>query len=149
MEEINNIYEEYSVDELAKSNLPNLVFVYQFLNNKKFSVDMKYWEKSVDVLISRGHKKIKDIEILMLVWLQDLNWIGSIKVFNYFLSLDVNELKDLILDAFQFAYIENDTEWTINLWNLILNKKDGDMIKKILKENINLSQFIEKILNEK
>lgn len=85
----------------------------------------------------------------MLVWLQDLNWIGSIKVFNYFLSLDVNELKDLILDAFQFAYIENDTEWTIKLWNLILNKKDGDIIIKILKENINLSQFIEKILNEK
>ena len=143
-----NIYEEYSIEELAKSKIPNLVFVYQFLNIKDLEIDMKYWEKCADVLIFRGHEKIKDIEFLMLIWLQDLNWSDSIKIFNYFLSLDINELKDLIIDAFDLAYHQDDVEWAINLWNLLLNKKDGYIIEKNLKENVYLSQFIEKVLKE-
>lgn len=144
-----NIYEEYSIEELAKSKIPNLVFVYQFLNIKDLEIDMKYWEKCADVLISRGHEKIKDIEFLMLIWLQDLNWSGSIKIYNYFLSLDINELNDLIMDAFDLAYHQDDVEWAINLWNLLLNKKDGYIIEENLKENVYLSQFIEKVLKEK
>lgn len=84
----------------------------------------------------------------MLIWLQDLNWNGSIKIFNYFLSLDINELNDLIIDAFELAYRQDDIEWTINLWNLLLNKKDGYIIEENLKENVYLSQFIEKVLKE-
>lgn len=149
MLKMNNIYEEYSVEELAKSKMSNLVFVYQFLNVKDLKVDMKYWDKCADVLISRGHKKIKNVEFLMLSWLQDLNWIGSIKIFNYFLSLDVNELNDPFIDAFELAYHQNDVEWAINLWNLLLNKKDGNRIEKNIRENNYLSKFIEKILDEK
>lgn len=52
-----NIYEEYSVEELAKSKIPNLVFVYQFLNIKDLAIDMKYWEKCAEVLIFRDIKK--------------------------------------------------------------------------------------------
>lgn len=148
MVSVSSIYEEYSIEELAKSKMPNLVFVYQFLNIKDLAIDMKYWEKCADVLIFRGHKKIKDIEFLMLIWLQDLNWSGSIKIFNYFLSLDINELNDLIMDAFELAYRQDDFECAINLWNLLLNKKDGFIIEGNLKENVYLSQFIEKVLNE-
>lgn len=54
----------------------------------------------------------------MLIWLLDLNWSGSIKIFNYFLSLDINELNDLIMDAFEFAYRQDDIEWVINLCRL-------------------------------
>lgn len=144
-----NIYEEYSVEELAKSKIPNLVFVYQFLNIKDLAIDMKYWEKCADVLICRGHKRIKDVEFLMLIWLQDLNWSGSIKIFKYFLALDVNDLNELFIDSFQLAYLQNDVEWAINLWNLLLNKKDGNIIEKNIRENICLSKFIEEILDEK
>lgn len=146
---INNICEEYSVEELAKSKISNLVFVYQFLNIKDLKVDMKYWDKCADVLIYRGHKKIKDVEFLMLSWLQDLNWIGSIKIFKYFMALDVNELNDPFMDAFELAYLQNDLEWAINLWNLLLNKKDGNIIEKNIRENNYLSKFIERILDEK
>ena len=34
-----NIYEEYSIKELAKSKMPNFVFVYQFLNIKDLAID--------------------------------------------------------------------------------------------------------------
>lgn len=64
------------------------------------------------------------------------------------MSLDINELNDLIMDAFELAYRQDDFEWAINLWNLLLNKKDGFIIAGNLKENVYLSQFIEKVLNE-
>lgn len=64
------------------------------------------------------------------------------------MSLDINELNDLIMDAFELAYRQDDFEWAINLWNLLLNKKDGFIIEGNLKENVYLSQFIEKVLNE-
>ena len=85
----------------------------------------------------------------MLIWLQDLNWSGSIKIFKYFLALDVNDLNELFIDSFQLAYLQNDVEWAINLWNLLLNKKDGNIIEKNIRENICLSKFIEEILDEK
>ncbi len=141
---MSNIYEEYSVEELAKTKIPNLVFVSQFLDIKDLRIDMKYWEICADVLICRGHEKIRDVELLMFNWLQDLNWIGSIKIFNYFLTLDVNELNDVFIDAFQLAYLQNDIEWAINLWNLLLNKKDGNIIEENIRENIYLQKFIER-----
>lgn len=52
------------------------------------------------------------------------------------------------MDAFELAYRQDDFEWAINLWNLLLNKKDGFIIEGNLKENVYLSQFIEKVLNE-
>lgn len=64
------------------------------------------------------------------------------------MSLDINELNDLIMDAFELAYRQDDFECAINLWNLLLNKKDGFIIEGNLKENVYLSQFIEKVLNE-
>ena len=67
----------------------------------------------------------------MLIWLQNLNWSGSIKIFNYFLSLDINELNDLIMDAFELPYRQDDVEWAINLWNILLNEKDRYIIGKI------------------
>ncbi len=146
---MNNIYEEFSTEELAKSKIPNLVFVHQFLNINNLAVDMKYWEKCADVLIQRGHEKIKDVEIFMFIWLQDLNWNGSIKIFKYFLTLDINDLNDLFIDSFQLAYLQNDVEWASNLWNLLLNKNDGYIIEKNIRENIYLTKFIEEILYEK
>ena len=145
---MNNIYEQFSVEELANSKIPNLVFVYHFLHVNKVSTDMKYWEKCADVLIYRGHERIKDVELLMLNWLQDLNWSGSIKVFKYFMEIDVKDLNELLMDSFQLAYIQHDIDWAINLWNLILNRKDGNIIAKNVQENANLSKFIEEILNE-
>lgn len=144
-----NIYEKYSVEELTCSNIPNIVFVAQFLNILELSVDMKYWEKCADVLICRGHKKVKDIELLMLVWLQDLNWSGSIKILNYFVSLDVNELNEVFIDTFQLAYMKKDIEWAMNLWNILLNKKDGSIIEKNIRKNLELSKYIDEIIYEK
>lgn len=45
-----NIYEGYSIKKLAKSKMPNFVFVYQFLNIKDLAIDMKYWEKCANVV---------------------------------------------------------------------------------------------------
>ena len=70
---INEILERYTVNELVESKLSNLDFVYQFLNIEEVKVDIKYWDKCADVLISRGHEKVKDVEIFMLHWLEDLN----------------------------------------------------------------------------
>ena len=53
---INEILERYTVNELVESKLSNLDFVYQFRNIEEAKIDMKYWDKCADVLISRGHE---------------------------------------------------------------------------------------------
>lgn len=143
---INEILERYTVNELVESNLSNLDFVYQFLNTEEVEIDMKYWDKCADVLIARGHEKVKDVEIYMLHWLEELNWIGSIKIFNYFLSLDINELKDVWIDVFEKSYLTNDLDFSINLCNLLINRKDYSAITDSIKENDCLSEYLKKIL---
>ena len=146
---INEILKRYTVNELVESELSNLDFVYQFRNIEEAKIDMKYWDKCADVLISRGHERIKDVEIYMLHWLEDLNWIGSIKIFNYFLSLDINELKDAWIFVFDESYLTNDLDFSINLCNLLINRKDYSVITDSIKDNKYLSEYLKKILNEK
>ena len=93
--------------------------------------------------------RVKDVEIYMLHWLEDLNWIGSIKIFNYFLSLDINELKDLWIFVFDESYLTNDLEFSINLCNLLINRKDYSVITDSIKDNEYLSEYLNKILIEK
>lgn len=142
---MNNLLSKYSQSELASSNIPNICFLHQFLNILSINIDMKYWDKCADVLILRGHEKIKSVEPFMLIWLEDLNWPGSFKIFNYFLTLDITELNELVVDAFTLAYYKKDIEWATNLCNLINNKRCGYIILDNIKSCSDLSNFLEEV----
>lgn len=142
---MNNLLSKYSASELSNTNIPNISFLHQFLNIKDLQTDMKYWDKCADVLIRRGHEKIKSVELIMLIWLEDLNWPGSFKVLNYFLTLDITELNDLIIEAFTLAYYKKDIEWAINLCNLINNKENGIIIFDNIRKYSDLSNFLEEV----
>ncbi len=142
---MNDLLSKNSANELSNSNIPNICFLHQFLNIPELSIDMKYWDKCADVLILRGHKKIKSVELIMLIWLEDLNWPGSFKIFNYFLTLDITELNDLVIEAFTLAYYKKDIEWAINLYNLINNKDNGNIILDKIKECSDLANFLEEV----
>ncbi len=142
---MNDLLSKNSVNVLSNTTIPNICFLHQFLNIPKLSIDMKYWDKCADVLILRGHEKIKSVELFMLIWLEDLNWPGSFKIFNYFLTLDITELNDLVIEAFTLAYYKKDMEWAINLCNLINNKENGNIIFDNINKYYDLANFLEEV----
>lgn len=78
------IVTKQTIDMFANSNLPNSYFVKQFTDiGQQPFCDKKYWRSFSRILIARGANALTDVYRQMLMWLQDINWPGSVEIANF------------------------------------------------------------------
>lgn len=78
-----------------------------------------HWENSADVIVGLGVDKCIPIIDELLVWLQDLNWPGAVKIYNMLKESDNPIVKSKILSTRENVGQEGDEEWLENIIMLI------------------------------
>lgn len=78
-----------------------------------------YWENASIVLCSYCDDKLVEILPELLVWLQDINWPGALRINNRISLIDKSKTMSCILDTMNEAVQLNDEMWICSLTKLI------------------------------
>lgn len=113
-----------------------------FLEPWTREISKENWETCAKVVCDRTNQELVKYLPEMLVWLQDINWPGSLLIQKRLWNIPYNELKPSLDKSISLAIKEEDPSWLMWLSELI---KDKDEREKIL---LKLDQ-LEKSLNEK
>jgi len=114
--------------ELKEESL-SLLFIARFLDYKHLALNHDLWEIRVDKMVSNLKPNSPLVRLkhsLLFIWLQDLNWSGSKKVYEYLLSIPLNRYKEYLLfitDVF-IKYNVHDIGWLYFMVQHIKNRKD-------------------------
>ncbi len=103
----------------ARSSLPNAFFVRQFTHiGLQPFCQKKYWRAFALVLISRGINNVADVYNEMLMWLQDINWPGSVEMAS-FVADNFTQFREIIKDSLLQAINTSDEAWANALLTII------------------------------
>ena len=104
-----------AIDKLSKVNAKE---VGQLI----MPLDKDCWDNASKVISCLNDDIIEPIIPELLVWLQDMNWPGSLKLVDRLLLMDYELLQEKAKLVIEQAIKENDLEWKENLEFFILNQ---------------------------
>lgn len=91
----------------------------EFIHLLILPINKYHWENSADVIVELGVDKLIPVINELLVWLQDLNWPGAVKIYNMLKEADNPVLDQAILSMSDIVEKEGDEEWLENIKMLI------------------------------
>jgi hypothetical protein len=107
-----------SIQQKAINNLSTLDGGYLVLVLPIRILPKDLWENAAIVLKSIGIDKLKSIWIYLFYWLQDINWPGSMIIYDLLRTLPQSYLKLYIDKAIGIAKILEDDDWVSNIEEL-------------------------------
>lgn len=78
-----------------------------------------HWDNAAEVITNIGVDRVISIMDELLLWIQDMNWPGAIKIFNMLKESNNVLIDDYIAQAVETAKSENDEDWLENINMLI------------------------------
>ncbi len=93
----------------------------EYIHMLVLPISKYHWENSADVIVGLGVEKFVPIISDLLVWLQDLNWPGAVKIYNMLKEADNPIVDKAILSVSNIAEEEGDEEWLENI-NMLIEK---------------------------
>ncbi|XMB71687.1 hypothetical protein RJI07_06135 [Mycoplasmatota bacterium WC30] len=100
----------------ALVKMPDSV-LFLVLPNRMYCKSM--WENAAIVLKEKGIMASEIMWIELFYWIQDLNWPGSLIIYDLLKTMPRDEFDKWIHKAIQIADILDDSDWLINLNNLL------------------------------
>lgn len=89
-----------------------------------------FWRVEALVLIKRGYPRIDDCLLKIFEWFKDMNWPGSIEIFNMVALLPKNVLADNLEKSTIFAIEQEDYGWLYWLREVLeFNNINVDLFK--------------------
>lgn len=114
---------ESDIALFADSNLPNRFFLQHLLQPESEPFCRKnYWRSFARILICRGIEQIQDVKKDLIVWLQDINWPGSMEIFKFILQ-NFSQFQDEIKKSIIEAVGTKDEQWFNTIWLMLYQKQ--------------------------
>lgn len=122
------------LDKYVKSELPNEFFLKQFtcIGERPFC-EKKYWIAFAKVLINRGVEQTANVQAIMLIWLQDINWPACDLIWQFVLS-NITAFHGAIKECILKSITTNDEAWLNALLSLVFTSQgfsDFEIARKL------------------
>lgn len=118
-DELNNVISEYAN---INNDCANIMFCQSGLK--------MFWHAEALVLVQRGYPKINDCLTKIFEWFQDMNWPGSMEIFNMVALLPKNVVADNLEKSTRCAIERNDYGWLYWLREVLeFNNISKDLFK--------------------
>lgn len=83
-----------------------------------------HWENSADVIVTIGVERCIPIIGELIIWIQDMNWPGAIKIYNMLKQSENPIIDTYIVKSLEIAKKEGDEDWLENINMLIEERKN-------------------------